>query len=637
MSLATPYHFENLPPEMKTRDAWVTFKMFPRPGRLKPDKPPFIAGHSNIGASSTNPYTWRPFVAAQADVERGKKAGLGFCLQGSGLVGVDLDHVRDPVTGEIAEWAARLVARLDSYTEISPSGEGLHTILRGQLPPNSRHRLDLCDGSALEVWCAGRYLTMTGWLTKQWPQLNAIRDYDFSNFWPMLEDTMKAYAPFRDGTRLDVEQWLTRYGIRILSKKLEGGKTTFEIECPGTHGEYPKDDGKGFVIQFGDGALSCGCQHSSCSFSKETGNHWAELRRMHEPEATSHKNTETSRKTEASSKTESAGASKTVIDHLPDVCTLAEEKVAFLVPGLLVANNLTLVCGPPSAGKTTFGLFLADAIAQGREIPGLGRCQQGEVLYLTKENPANYIADIARRLNIKNGPGTNLYIWGDWIEEAPPAPAASHLLAWVSQSKAVVVIDSLMAFFDGNNENDSAQMRAFINQPRALLRAGSRGVLLLHHPGKVDSAQTYRGSSDLAPAIDAGYSLRNSGEGVLERLHLKLWRPRFIDQKRELLLHYRDGGFSVDERRAVVAVGESITQQLRSLLEQMPACTKKEFEDAAQSRAIPRQRARTFLDDGVDLGSIVRESGKHNKTFHTLVGASDRIQRNSRSPGTPSP
>ena len=39
-------------------------------------------------------------------------------------------------------------------------------------------------------------------------------------------------------------------------RTLKDGDTTFEIECPGTHGEYPKDDGRCFAIQFSDGGLS---------------------------------------------------------------------------------------------------------------------------------------------------------------------------------------------------------------------------------------------------------------------------------------------------------------------------------------------------------------------------------------------
>jgi hypothetical protein len=323
-------------------------------------------------------------------------------------------------------------------------------------------------------------------------------------------------------------------------------------------------------------------------------------------------------------KSDSGQPSKIVIGNLPDVCHIASEKVEFLVPGLLVKGTLTVLSGEASAGKTTLALWLADLIARGAAVFG-ERCQQHPVLYLTRENPVDYMADIVRRLKIKNGQDSNLHIWGDWVEESAPAPAAAHILAWVRecQPPPFIIIDSLIAFFDGKNENDSAEMRAFLNQGRALMRAGACGVLFLHHPGKAESAKVYRGSSDLGPAIDAGYVLHNSGDGILERLHLKLFKPRFLAQKRELLLEYHDGGFTSEERPALIY--ESVTQQLIKLLAGMPGCTKKQFLAAAMSKGLTQQKALRFLDDGVACGSIQRDEGSHNKQLHTLA-ATDTVQ-----------
>lgn len=46
---------------------------------------------------------------------------------------VDLDNCVDPDTGEIDRWAQKYVARGGTYTELSPSGEGLHLIFRGTI------------------------------------------------------------------------------------------------------------------------------------------------------------------------------------------------------------------------------------------------------------------------------------------------------------------------------------------------------------------------------------------------------------------------------------------------------------------------------------------------------------------------
>jgi primase-polymerase (primpol)-like protein len=45
----------------------------------------------------------------------------------------DLDHCRDLKTGAIVPGAQRIVDELDSYTEVSPSGDGLHIWIRARL------------------------------------------------------------------------------------------------------------------------------------------------------------------------------------------------------------------------------------------------------------------------------------------------------------------------------------------------------------------------------------------------------------------------------------------------------------------------------------------------------------------------
>jgi hypothetical protein len=322
----------------------------------------------------------------------------------------------------------------------------------------------------------------------------------------------------------------------------------------------------------------------------------------------------------------SAGAAtpKVVIEELPDVTAIAQKEVGFIVPQLFPWNAVIALTGASEVGKTHVMLDLTGKISVGAEFLG-EKCEQCPVLYLTRENPNEYIADICRRLGIKNGPGTNLHIWGDWCEDPPPIPGDPYIVAWVEKQAAkgvhpFIVVDSLIAFFDGRNENDSAEMRAFINQARRLLRAGACGVALLHHPGKAESAQLYRGSSDLKPAIDAAFSLCNSGDGKLEGLHLKAWKRRYVKQRRELVLHYQelDGKASLVPDTRDQAPRETSAQQLKHLLATNPRCTKKEFGEAAFAKGIPRNQAHRFLDAGVLDGQILREKGAKRAHYYSI-------------------
>ena len=72
------------------------------------------------------------------------------------IVGVDLHDCRNPETGEIDDWAASIVETLDSYTEISPSGTGVHVLVIGELPGDRNRSGDL------EIYEPARFFTVTG-------------------------------------------------------------------------------------------------------------------------------------------------------------------------------------------------------------------------------------------------------------------------------------------------------------------------------------------------------------------------------------------------------------------------------------------------------------------------------------------
>ena len=59
-------------------------------------------------------------------------------------------------TGDIEPWAQKIIASLNSYTEISPRRCGVHIWVKGSLPPGGRKK------GHIEMYCTGRYLTVTG-------------------------------------------------------------------------------------------------------------------------------------------------------------------------------------------------------------------------------------------------------------------------------------------------------------------------------------------------------------------------------------------------------------------------------------------------------------------------------------------
>ncbi len=156
-SNAIELHVDAIPLDLRSTDNWVAWRKGPpRKDRGKFDKQPINATTGAL-ASTTDSSTWSSFDDALARMRADQLAGVGFVFTlDVGFVGIDLDHCRDAQSGKIDPWARDIIDAIDSYTEISPSGTGVHIIARGSLPQGGRHR------GKVEMYDSGRYFTVTG-------------------------------------------------------------------------------------------------------------------------------------------------------------------------------------------------------------------------------------------------------------------------------------------------------------------------------------------------------------------------------------------------------------------------------------------------------------------------------------------
>ncbi|TMT80243.1 hypothetical protein E2L06_18495 [Haloterrigena sp. H1] len=143
-----------LPEELRDRDQWVCWKEELRDG--KPTKIP-VTPSSGAFASSTDPETWASFETALEYADTGNADGIGFVFTDDDpIVGVDLDDCRDPASDDVDDTALDIIERLDSYTEISPSGTGFHVLIKGELPDGRNRR------GSIELYDTARFFTVTG-------------------------------------------------------------------------------------------------------------------------------------------------------------------------------------------------------------------------------------------------------------------------------------------------------------------------------------------------------------------------------------------------------------------------------------------------------------------------------------------
>jgi hypothetical protein len=134
---------------------WCVWNERPNPKGGKARKEPFNSSLERK-ASSTDPQTWVSYDEAHAAFGSCGYDGVMFALCAEdGLVFVDLDGCRDPETGTIEDWAQEIVKRLNSYTEVSPSGTGLHVLVRGVKPPKG------CRRGNVEMYSTDRFICMT--------------------------------------------------------------------------------------------------------------------------------------------------------------------------------------------------------------------------------------------------------------------------------------------------------------------------------------------------------------------------------------------------------------------------------------------------------------------------------------------
>jgi len=145
---------ENIPAELKDQTQWVCWEYQERDG--KPGKVP-IDPDTGTRASVTEADSWATFTTALLYYgSHDRIDGLGFVFTESDpFVGIDLDGCVDNA-GNTDDTAEDIVSRLDSYTETSPSGTGLHIIIEGALPTDANRR------DNVEIYERDRFFTVTG-------------------------------------------------------------------------------------------------------------------------------------------------------------------------------------------------------------------------------------------------------------------------------------------------------------------------------------------------------------------------------------------------------------------------------------------------------------------------------------------
>lgn len=150
--------YEAIPNDMRPLIQWGTYEKVWQPDRKKYTKIPHNANNDSL-AKTNDPNTWSDFETALNAMDRYKRDGLAFFFA-NGYVGLDIDNVAGELdkfhAGDWDNEVAVAVLFTDSYVEVSQSGNGIHTIMRGEIHGDRRRKKNV------ELYQDGRFFALTG-------------------------------------------------------------------------------------------------------------------------------------------------------------------------------------------------------------------------------------------------------------------------------------------------------------------------------------------------------------------------------------------------------------------------------------------------------------------------------------------
>lgn len=205
-----------IPTELQNLKQWCCYKLVEQKNTDKLSKLP-INPETKKGAKSNDPSTWVDYDTALLYAD--EYDGVGFFFTPP-YVGVDIDSVN---LEKIDTKTLEIINTLDSYTEISVSGKGLHIIVRGSIPGG------VCRKGTLEMYQEARFFAMTGNILKGCPD----EVYD------RQQELEKIYKKYMEQPKIIVDYGIQDKRIVNLNDLLKVKNEKFRKLFSGQFEEYP--------------------------------------------------------------------------------------------------------------------------------------------------------------------------------------------------------------------------------------------------------------------------------------------------------------------------------------------------------------------------------------------------------------
>lgn len=528
--IALVFNGDNIPTELKILPRWALWKALWNDNRGKYDKIPYHP--DGYGLSTKNVDRWVSFDIAKSALDQNSQySGLGFVLTDvKDIVGIDLDNCYKD--GQMAPWAKHIVDTVNSYTEISPSGNGLRIICNGNsLLDWNNHDV------GLEVYAGNtpRFLTMTGDTKLAKPVRTAPA--------AMLDALFSQYGKSRTTHSNVIPITMPDLIPDVLLPDVKDMDIPDITKDMLLNGFDVTDDRSGALHAIGVQLYSAGFDDAEVLSILADSEHVMEIALAHRRDdpvrALQYLWVEHCTKAKPKAITRDAILSDFEdISNDPEVIAsaalaaivaqkkadrfklqLAQEfvirrKSSWLVKGVIPQAQMGVIYGASGSGKSFFVLNLLGAIAQGHDWRN-HRTTKANVCWIAAEGQE----DMRKRVFgycQDQGISPETFTM-QFVDEAPNFLEEIDIKTLITQVRKadikfdVIVVDTLAQVMAGGNENSSEDMGRVLAYCKQLTRELGAMVILIHHSGK-DESRGARGWSGLRAAADFELEVLRSGD-----------------------------------------------------------------------------------------------------------------------------
>ncbi len=505
-----------------------------------PDKTPI--GMDKTPGAQVKPETWGFFEQAAAFKKSGGFAHLGFALDpATGMMFVDCD---DCVTdGTIAPWAQEIIDRLNSYSEFSQSGNGIHIICRGALPdnigayrPKVYGQPDPTKPLVPELYDHARWMVVTGNHIPGTVSTIENRQRELLDLYNLTRAKIGEHKAGRH--KPDVSPSVNGNGHK--SDDFEAIKSAYTFDrmvsfAQKLFGNETEPAGGGVRI-LGNGGLII---HSKpephfVGYSDETGGdvfNLAALALFGRHKVDGKEFVEAAKLAadfvglalpempQPSTPQTSVNPAQNIFKRLSLADLISHPKKEWLIDGFLGRGDLAMIFGDPETGKTFVTIdMIFDALLARPFAAKFNIARSLSVAFATSEGrgglPQRFCA-AANKHQIELDQAADLHIFLDTpqlFDDQSPYSIYNFIAEWKQTNRLLdlLIVDTLHGSSLGADENSSRDGGTILKAVK-FARDALPGltVLLVHHANRQGS---YRGTSALHGALDAMYQTRRLGE-----------------------------------------------------------------------------------------------------------------------------